>query len=586
MVHTKNQSAYQLLWRLMRDELPRHKVKLSIAIICMVIAATMTAATAYLIDPAIKEIFIKKNTDLLYTLPAIIIAVSFLRGLSTYGQAYLMGGIGTKIVNNLQIKMLQKILYCDLDYFTKNHSGEIVSQFINDANHMRDTATTVIVAGIKDTLTLIGCASVMFYQDAVLAGLTLFIFLPAIVVIKRLMKKTMKSAFQIFHKTGNVSSALAETIRGIRIVRVYNQENYELNRIRSIFKDRLYYLLKELRARSASSPITEAITGIGIAVAILYAGMRGIDGDMEINNFMAFFTSMMMAYQPGRALSGLATKMQSGIVAASRVYDILDMPYHIKAPEKPVIFKKCSGNISFENMSFAYSSQTPILKNINLEIQSGQKIALVGPSGGGKSTLLNLIPRFYEVSSGSIRIDNVDIRNIDPHELRQHISLVSQDAFLFYGTIKENIMYGNSNASTEQFINAMKNAAAFDFIQELPNKEHTYVGESGVLLSGGQKQRIAIARAFLKDAPIILLDEATSALDSHSESYILEALERLTHGKTSITIAHRLSTIMNADQIIVIDNQKIIEQGSHDFLLQQKGLYARLHQQQTYKKQL
>jgi len=577
----KQKSSYQLLLRLMRSELPKHKFKLTIAIICMVIAAATTAATAYLIDPAIKEIFINKDETLLYVLPVIIMAVSFLRGLSTFGQAYLMGGIGVKIVNSLQIQMLKKILYCNLDFFTKNHSGEIVSQFINDASHMRDTATTVIVAGIKDTLTLIGCAGVMFYQDATLAGLTLFIFIPVVVLIKRLMKKTMKSAFQIFQQTGNISSALAEIIRGMRIVRVYNKEQFELTRIENIFKSRLYYLLKELRARAASSPITEAITGIGIAIAILYAGARGIDGDMNINNFMAFFTAMMMAYQPGRALSGLATKMQSGLVATRRIYDILDIEDHIKLPENPVLIPSCKGKVTFDGVSFAYHKQTPILKNINLTIQAGEKIALVGSSGGGKTTLLNLIPRFYDIDQGVIKIDDIDICNVTPFDLRQNISLVSQDAFLFDGTIKENILYGFADASEHDFINALKNAAAYDFIMDLPDKEHTHVGESGMLLSGGQKQRIAIARAFLKNAPIILLDEATSALDSQSEHYILEALERLTQNKTSITIAHRLSTIINSDRIIVIDNHEIIEQGSHNALLSQKGFYAHLYRQQS-----
>lgn len=564
----------------MREELPRHKVPLIIAIICMIIAAGTTATTAQLIDPAIKEIFIEKNQELLYILPAVIIGVSFLRGLSTYGQSYLMGSIGTKIINNLQLRMLKKILYCDLDYFTKHHSSEIVSQFINDANHLRDTATTVIVALVKDSLTLIGLACVMFYQDATLAGLVLFIFLPVMVLIKRLMKKTMKSAYQIFHRTGNVSSALAEMIRGMRMVRVYNQEDYELNRIKKIFQDRLYYLLKELKARAASSPITEAVTGIGIAVAILYAGVGGADGSMSIENFMAFFTAMMMAYQPGRSLSSLATKMQSGLVAAQRVYKIIDMPDHVKIPENPKILDNVQGKITFDNVSFAYKPNEPVLKNINLTIHAGEKIALVGASGGGKTTLLNLIPRFYDILSGNLKVDDVNIQDVNPYNLRQYISLVSQDAFLFDGTIKDNILYGNPKASDEELIDALKNAAAYDFIQALPAKELTHVGEGGVLLSGGQKQRIAIARAFLKNAPIILLDEATSALDSQSEGYILEALERLTLGKTSVTIAHRLSTITNADRIIVIDKHQIQEQGSHNELLKNNGIYAKLHQQQ------
>lgn len=579
MEDSEKKPSYNLLMRLMRDELPAHKTKLLLAILCMVTAAITTGTTAYLIDPAIKEIFIKKNLDLLYTLPAIIIGVSCLRGIATYGQSYFMGEIGVKIVNHLQIRMLKKLLYCDLDYFSKNHSGEIVSQFINDANHMRNTATTVIVAGFKDSLTLIGCAFVMFYQDAILASLTLFIFIPVVVMIKRLMKKTMKSAYQIFHHTGNISASLSEMIRGIRIVRVYNQENYELKRIEKNFQDRLYYLLKELKARSASSPITEAITGIGIAVAILYAGVRGIEGEMEINNFMAFFTSMMMAYQPGRSLSGLATNMQTGLVAAQRVYDIIDMPYHIKPPKKAVNFQECFGNIQFENVSFSYHNNDIVLDKIDLVIKAGQKIALVGRSGGGKSTLLNLIPRFYDVTIGRIKIDDIDIRDIKPHDLRQHISLVSQDAFLFDGTIKENILYGNQKATADDFIMAIKNAAAYDFIQELPEKENTQVGEGGTMLSGGQKQRIAIARAFLKDAPIILLDEATSALDTNSENFIREALEKLTKGKTTITIAHRLSTIINSDDIIVLDDGKIIEQGNHETLLKQEGFYARLYQQ-------
>ncbi|MEM6603068.1 MAG: ABC transporter ATP-binding protein [Pseudomonadota bacterium] len=573
----KKYKASRLLGRLITEELPAHKKRLVIAIFCMIIAAMTTAATAGLIDPAIKEIFLEKDTELLLTLPLIIIAVSVLRGITTFGQSTLMSTIGMYVVNNLQKKMYRKLLRLDMEWISRKHSGQIVSSFVNDAMAMRDAASNIIVALIKESLTLIGCCAIMFYQDWLLASLTIFIFLPVAVIIKKLMKKSSKSARGVFDETGNLSSHIAETVKGMRILRVYGQEDHEAKRAEHTFSRRLKYLLQEVRARAASSPITEAMTGIGIAAAIYYAGSRGIEGQMDVNNFMSFFAAMMMAYQPGRALSGLATKIQSGLVAAERVYTMLDLDITIHAPENPEILQHCQGEIFFDDISFCYNQKDIILKDLTLQIKSGEKIALVGPSGSGKSTLLNLLPRFYDPTSGHIYIDGIDIKKMTPDHLRQHIALVSQDAFLFNGTVRENIAYGNNKATEQDIIRVAKEAAAYDFIMSLPEQFETQVGEGGSLLSGGQKQRIAIARAFLKDAPILLLDEATSALDNESEAFIQETLKKLMQGRTTLIIAHRLSTVVDCDRIIVIEDHNISGDGTHQQLLAFHSLYQRLY---------
>lgn len=574
---TKEASTLHILKRIIYEELPPHKIKLFFACICMIIAAATTAATAGLIKPAIEEIFINKNEELLFILPAIIIAVSILRGASTFGQSLLMSIVGMHVVNNLQKKMYSKLLHLDMAWINKKHSGEIVSSFINDAMAMRDAASNIIVALVKDSLTLIGCAAIMFYQDWLLATITLFIFLPVAIIIKRLMKQSAKSARNIFQETGNLSKYIAETVRGMRILRVYGREHYEAERIANSFNLRLKYILKEVRAKAASSPITEAITGIGMAAAIFYAGSQGIDGQMSLGAFMSFFTAMMMAYQPGRALSGLATKLQMGIVAARRVYDMLDIQIHVKDPKKAETIKNIKGNISFDNVVFDYGNDKNVLNNISLSIKAGEKIGLVGPSGGGKSTLLNLIPRFYDPTSGTISLDNIQIKNCTLNDLRSHISLVSQDAFLFNGTIKENILYGNLDATMDDIITATKQAAAYDFIGSLPKGLETEVGEAGGMLSGGQKQRIAIARAFLKNAPIVLLDEATSALDNESEAHVQQALQSLMKGRTAIIIAHRLSTITGCDRIFVLKDGSIEGEGTHQYLLENNILYKKLY---------
>lgn len=566
----------KLLWLVMRDEFPPYKWYFLGAIICMIVAASMTSATAALIDPAIKKIFIEKDVTVLYSIPLLIIGVSLLRGLSTYGQSQLMSFISINVIGKIQFRMYQKLLKMDLSYIHKTHSANIVASFMGDSAAMQEAATTVVVGGVKETLTLLGCVAVMFYQDWLMSLMTLFVFIPAIIIIKKLMKKTAISARQIFNTGATLAAQVAETVRGMRIVRVYCQEKHETFRMQDGFKQRLKYILKESRARSASSPVTEAVTGMGIAVAILYAGRQGIAGGMDINNFMSFFTAMMMAYQPARVLSGLATRLQAGTMAAERVYDFLQLPITIDDPKTPVSLPRCRGEFTFDNVCFAYEKDKQVLTDINLTIQAGEKVALVGASGGGKSTILNLIPRFYDVQKGRILLDGQDLKTLSLYDLRSQIALVSQDAFLFDGTIKENILYGNLNATDTQLEAALRSAAAYDFVLELPQGLHTMVGEAGILLSGGQKQRIAIARAFLKDAPILLLDEATSALDNESEAHVQKALQTLMQGRTSITIAHRLSTIENSDKIIVIHHGKIAGMGTHQQLLQENALYQNL----------
>lgn len=570
-------SVYPLLKRLALEELPAHKGKLIVALICMVIAAVTTATTAGLIDPSIKKIFLEKDKELLILLPILIVGVSIVRGISTYGQSVLMNMIGMHVIHSLQMKMYDKLLHMDMVDLDQKHSGHVISSFLNDAGAMRDAASHAIVALFKESLTLIGCAGIMFYQDYVLASMTLFIFLPVAVITKRFMKKSEKSARGIFNETSTLSARLADTVRGMPIIRIYGREAHETQRAEKNFSLRLKFLLKEVRARAASSPITEAMTGIGAALAIFYAGTQGMAGKMELNNFMAFFVAMMMAYQPGRVLSGLATRLQAGVVAGQRVYAFLDKKNTIESPQNPLTIPPLKGDIHYNHICFHYNQEQNVIEDFSLKINAGEKIAFVGSSGCGKTTLLNLIPRFYEISSGNISIDGYDISQMNPYDLRRNIALVSQDSFLFDGTIKENILYGNLEADEDAFIAAAQKAAAYDFIMALPKGFDTKVGESGTLLSGGQKQRIAIARAFLKNAPILLLDEATSALDNQSEKHVQAALSVLMEGRTTLMIAHRLSTITHCDRIIVIDKGKILAEGSHHTLMTHSPDYQKLY---------
>ena len=470
----------------------------------------------------------------------------------------------------------------DLAFFHGNPTGTLISRFMIDINSMRAAVSTVLTSFGKDLLSLIGLVIVMFIQDWQLAAISIIVFPIAVIPISQLGKRIRKVTANSQTETGLFTTLLEQTFQGIRVVKSYGMEAYEKSRI-AIIVDRIYKLsFKAARVRALSSPIMETLGGFAIAIVIVYGGSRVIEQDTDPGSFLSFITAFLLAYEPMKRLANLNANLQEGLAGAQRLFAILDIEPAIREKQNATELVTTNGMIELENVSFSYVAEHGALDNVSLKVLAGQTVALVGPSGAGKSTILNLIPRFYDIDQGSVKIDGIDVRDITLASLHANIALVSQEIMLFDDTVRANIAYGRAGASEDEIINAAQNAAAHDFITQLPDGYETIVGEQGIKLSGGQRQRLAIARAMLKNAPILLLDEATSALDTESERQVQTALHELMQGRTSLVIAHRLSTVMDADIIYVIDEGRIVEHGCHDELLYKKGLYARLYTMQFF----
>ena len=571
----------QILNRLFRDSIRPYALKLFSSLFFMIIIALSTGATAWLLDPAIDKIFLDKDESMLLLIPIAIILTLFIKSIATYIQIVLLNGVAQNIIADTQIKLFKKIINADLAWLHKIHSAKIISNFLYDVTLLQDSVSSSLANGVKDLLTLICLLGVMYYQDWQLATISIIAFPLVGILTRRLGKKIKKASTESQEETGTLAAILSENLDGTRIVKAYQQEDEEIKKLSDSVFRRMTKILKGANARGAASPFAEFLAGFGIAGALYYAGLRGLQGELALNEFVSFLGAMMLAFQPLRRLAQINATLQEGFAAAIRVFGLLDQKSYINEASNAPELSLSKSEISFENVTLSYEGQkNSALKEINLNIPHGKTTALVGPSGSGKSSILNLIPRFYDPDTGNVKIDNQDIKELTINSVRSSIALVSQEPILFDMSIRDNILYGKPDSTNNEVIEAAKAAAAHDFINELPDKYNTVVGEKGYSLSGGQKQRISIARAFLKNAPILLLDEATSSLDTESEHLVQNAISILMKNRTTLVIAHRLSTIINSDQIIVLDSGNVAEVGTHEELLNKDGVYRKLYERE------
>ena len=570
----------ELINKIFKTQVKKYIPELSITFVFIILTSLTTAATAWLLDPAIKEIFENKNRQMLYLIPLAIVFTFIIKAFSVYGTRIITIKVGIKIIKNIQTLMAQKFLLSDISHITKKHSGKYLSNFTNDITILFTILTGVVVTLFKETFTLIALLGLMFYHDWQLSLLAMIMIPVAAISSKNIGKKMGKKVHVSLEASDKFMKFLSEIIKGSWLIKIYQKEEDELKKISMIIDERFKAIRKVEQTRLGAGPIMEIISAVAIAIVVFFAGYRSIQGAITLGEFVSFLAALMLAYQPVRALAGINVGIQEGITAAKRIYEIIDQKNEIFNDENAPSLKLKNATLEFKNISFTYPDGTHALKNLSAKIEGGKKVGLVGISGSGKTTFLNLIPRFFNLKHGTILIDDQNINNINLNSLRKEISIVSQDVILFDDTIRSNILYGNASASNDEIVNACKFAAAQDFVEKLPNKYETIIGENGIKLSGGQKQRLSIARAILKDSPIILLDEATSSLDSESEAVIQKAIENLTKNKTTIIIAHRLSTIMNCDKILVFDNGQIVDEGSHEFLVKNSSIYKNLYEKQ------
>lgn len=570
----------RLLRRLLRENVRPYSWRLAAATLCMGLVAAATAMNAWLMEPVLDQVFVEKNLEMLYVIPGVVVAVAVIKGFSSYGQSVLMTGVGQRIIADLQVAMFSHLMRADLAFFHKTSTGQLISRFTNDVAMLRAAVSTALTGIAKDFLTLIALVAVMFYQNWSLAIIAFFVFPVAVLPIARIGRRIRRVSVDTQTEMAEFTSLLDDTFLGARHVRAYGMEAYETGRAANLVKRIYKLMMKSTRVRSIAHPMMEALGGIAVAVIVLYGGSQVIAGTTTPGTFFSFVSALLMAYQPMKDLAKLNANLEEGLAAAQRVYALLDLEAEIRdAPgARPLVLK--GGAVRLDNVQFAYAPDKPALKGLSLSIPAGAQAALVGASGSGKSTILNLIPRFYDVQSGSVTVDGQDVRGLTLASLRGAIALVSQEVSLFDDTVRANIAYGKPDATAAEIEAAARTAAAHDFIAALPQGYDTPVGGQGVMLSGGQRQRIAIARAMLKNAPILLLDEATSALDSDSERQVQAALSTLMKGRTTLVVAHRLSTIKDADVIYVIGDGRVLESGTHAELLARRGAYARLHDMQ------
>lgn len=575
-VHYTTRDVVERIWH---EHLRPRLGLLLLAGFSLAFSAATTGAIPFLIQMTADHVFVAKKSEMIYPIMMFILIVTFFKAITEYIANVTVGYLGHRFIADLRIQMFARITEADLSWINSVHSGRLISGFLYDANLIRQTASRTIVALGQNLIKVIVLVGAMLYMDLRFSGVVLLVMPAAVLLLGRQRKKMRKSTTKSLQETGDLSALISQTIAGIPIVRAYGQEEREVERASRAINRALEFTMRGWRARAASAPFVEILVGIGFALLIYFAGVRGITGAVSLGHFMGFMTSAMLIYQPLKSVATLQTAIQEGVAAASRVFGIIDKERKLTDEPQAQPLKLTKGEIVFENVSFAYSDGEPVLNNVSLTVPAGKTVALVGPSGAGKSTMINLALRFFDPQKGRVLIDGQDVSKVTIASLREAVALVTQDPVLFDESIRENITYG-SKGSQKAVTAAAKAAAAHNFISALPDGYDTRAGEAGNILSGGEKQRIAIARAIFKDSPILLLDEPTSSLDSEAEAQVQLALEKLMRGRTVLMIAHRLSTVKEADMICVLDNGRIAEKGRHQQLMAKKGLYYRLNSAQ------
>jgi subfamily B ATP-binding cassette protein MsbA len=556
-----------------------YRTRILWSVVFMGITSGLISLQAYIVQPVLDNVFLNKNMKLLLLLPPALMIVVIIKGAAAYARDYLMGWIGQKIVNDIRDQLYSHLTSLSFSYYTRTPTGILISRIINDVNLVQGALTKAPSSLVQGLLTMLALTAYVIYKDWRLAAFSVVVLPVLGIALSKFSKRFRNVSTQMQEQYGELTTHLHETISGIRIVKAFGMESYENRRFAERNKGLFNSLMRAIKTGAVSHPIMEVITTFGISTVILIGGYWIIKGNMTVGEFFSFMAALYFLYRPIKELNGVNSIVQDGVAAAKRIFEVLDTQAEIKDRPGAVDLSREFKKVEFRGLSFRYED-APVLQDINLTVRAGEAIAIVGQSGGGKTTLVNLIPRFYDVTGGSILIDGRDIRDVSIESLRSLTAIVTQQTFLFNDSVQGNIAYGDTGKQFDDIVRAARSAYADDFIRALPRGYDTVIGESGIKLSGGQRQRIAIARALLKDAPILILDEATSSLDTQSEREVQKALDRLMAGRTSFVIAHRLSTVLNADRIIVLKDGRIAEQGRHEELLSLGGEYKRLYEQQ------
>jgi len=555
-----------------------YKGRLSIAVSCMIVLGACTAAMAWMLKPVLDEALSGKNGQLIYIIPALIIVLYVIKGAAYFGQAYTMGYIGQKVIFDLRNLLYQRLTSQSLSFFAHRKTGELLARLSYDVTLVQAAVSTAVTALMRDAISIVFLVGVVFVQDWMLALITMLVFPAVIYPIARFGRNMRHATLDGQAAMGDLTSLLEETVGGIRVVKAFGMEAYEQSRFRKLTGDFFEHQLKVFKVNALSFPIMELLAGFGIAGVLLYGGIRVASGETTAGTLVSFLAAVIMLYEPVKRLSRANNDIQQGLAASQRIFELLDEPIEVHDAEQARILPPFSNAIRFEHVGLIYSgTDKAVLEDISFSVAAGEVVALVGRSGAGKTSLVNLVPRFMDVTAGRLSIDDIDVRDVTQASLRAQIALVTQEIILFNDTVLSNIAYGHETIDRQQVEAVARAANAHEFIEKLPQGYETLIGERGVILSGGQRQRLSMARALLKDAPILILDEATSALDTESERLVQRAIDRLMQGRTVIVIAHRLSTIRHADRIVVLDDGHIVQMGRHDDLLAEGGLYAELY---------